>query len=68
VSSKTSPDAVESLNKAVRAVLTNLDVKAKLLAMGAEPAPSTPAELAAILKRDTENWSALIKAKGIKGE
>ena len=34
--------------------------------MGAEPAPSTPAELTAILKADTEKWSALIKAKGLK--
>ncbi|MET4803817.1 tripartite-type tricarboxylate transporter receptor subunit TctC [Bradyrhizobium sp. LB11.1] len=68
VSSKTSPDPVETLNRGVRAALTNPDVKAKLSAMGAEPAPSTPAELAAILKRDTEKWSALIKAKGIKGE
>jgi tripartite-type tricarboxylate transporter receptor subunit TctC len=59
---------VESLNKAVRAVLTTSEVKAKLTAMGAEPAPSTPAELAAVLKTDTEKWSALIKAKGIKGE
>ncbi|MET4247241.1 tripartite tricarboxylate transporter substrate binding protein [Bradyrhizobium sp. LA6.7] len=68
VSSKTSPDVVESLNNKVRAALTNPGVKAKLSAMGAEPAPSTPAELAAVLKKDTEKWAALIRVKGIKGE
>jgi hypothetical protein len=56
VLSKTPPDLVESLNKAVRALLTTSEVRAKLKAMGAEPVPSTPAELAAILKADTEKW------------
>jgi len=68
VSSKTPPAVVESLNKAVRASLTAPEVNAKLTAMGAEPAPSTPDELAALLKTDTGKWATLIKAKGIKGE
>jgi tripartite-type tricarboxylate transporter receptor subunit TctC len=65
---KTPPETVEALNKAVRATLTNPAVSAKLLASGAEPAPSTPAELTALLKRDTEKWAKLIKAKGIQAE
>ncbi|MGL3109106.1 Bug family tripartite tricarboxylate transporter substrate binding protein [Bradyrhizobium sp. BR 1432] len=68
VSSKTPLAVVETLNKAVRASLTAPDVNAKLIALGAEPAPSTPDELAALLKTDTEKWSALIKAKNIRGE
>ena len=68
VSSRTAPDVVAGLNKALRSVLTNPEIKARLLGLGAEPAPSTPAELAALLKQDTDKWSALIKAKGIKGE
>lgn len=68
VSAKSSPAVVEGLNKAVRASLTAPDVSAKLTAMGAEPAPSTPDELAVLLRSDTEKWAALIKAKGIKGE
>jgi len=39
-----------------------------LLQMGADPAPSTPQELAALLKRDAEKWARLIKAKQIKAE
>lgn len=68
VSLKTPPAVVETLNKAVRASLTAPDVNAKLTALGAEPAPSTPEELAALLRADTEKWAALIKAKNIRGE
>jgi tripartite-type tricarboxylate transporter receptor subunit TctC len=54
VSSKTSPDAVESLNKAVRAALTNPDVKAKLSAMGAEPASRSRAARCLYLKAEPQ--------------
>ena len=66
VSAKTSPEIVASLNQAIRTALTaSADT---LLAMGTDPAPSSPAELATLLKSDTAKWGALIKAKGIKGE
>ncbi len=66
VSAKTSPETIATLNQAIRTALkASAD---KLLAMGAEPAPSSPAELAALVKSDTEKWGTLIKAKGIKGE
>jgi tripartite-type tricarboxylate transporter receptor subunit TctC len=68
VPAKTPPDVVEALNKAVRAALANPAVAAKLLASGAEPAPSSPAELTARLKQDTEKWAKLIKAKNIKAD
>lgn len=66
VSAKTPPAAIASLNQGIRSALAACSDK--LLALGAEPAASTPAELAALLKTDTEKWGALIKAKGIKGE
>lgn len=68
VSKKTPPAVIASLNAAVRAAITNKDVTAKLIALGAEPAPSTPEELAALTKKDAGKWAKLIKAKGIKGE
>lgn len=68
VSSKTSPDNVARLNKALKTVLESPETRGKLIALGAEPAPSTPEALAALLKSDTEKWAKLIKAKGIKGE
>ncbi len=68
VSAKTPPETVAALNKAVRAALTNPALSAKLLASGAEPAPSTPEELTKLMQRDTAKWAKLIKAKGIKAE
>ena len=65
---KTPPATVESLNKAVRNALSNPALRDKLLKTGAEPAPSTPQELAALLKRDTDKWAKLIRAKNIKAE
>lgn len=68
VSAKTPPAVVDSLNKALRATLATPAVRDRLLQSGAEPAPSSPQELAALLKRDTEKWTKLIKAKNIKVE
>lgn len=65
---KTPPDIVEALNKAVRNTLANPGVREKLLKTGTEPVGSTPQELAAIQKRDTEKWATLIRAKNIRAE
>ena len=68
VSSKTPPAVVTALNDAVRKTLANKAVSDKLIASGAVPSASSPQELAAVLKRDTEKWGKLIKAKKITPE
>ena len=68
VSIKTPPALVEMLNKTIRKSLETPELRAKLIANGTEPAPSTPAELAALLKHDTEKWGTLIRTRGIKIE
>lgn len=68
VPAKTPPAVIEALNKAVRATLITPAVRDRLLASGADPRPTTPQELAALLKSDTDKWARLIKAKGIKAE
>ena len=65
---KTPPAVVEQLNLAVRRALKTPALHDKLLNTGAEPAPSTPQELAAVLKQDTDKWGKLIRAKNIKAE
>jgi tripartite-type tricarboxylate transporter receptor subunit TctC len=65
---KTPAATVSALNAAVRRALSNPELKAKLLDTGAEPAPSTPAELAALLDRDSRKWGKLIRDKKIKAE
>lgn len=65
---KTPPEVIAALNKAVRNTLANPAVREKLLKTGTEPAGSTPQELAAIQKQDTEKWAKLVRAKNIKAE
>lgn len=68
VSVKTPAPVVQQLNKAVRDAITNPDVSAKLMQGGADPKSSTPQELAALLKADTDKWAALIKSRNIKAD
>jgi len=65
---KTPPATVAAINDAVRRALNNPGLRDKLLNTGAEPAPTTPQELAALLKRDSDKWSKLIRDKKIKAE
>jgi tripartite-type tricarboxylate transporter receptor subunit TctC len=66
VSAKTPAPVVDSLNKAVLKALSDPDTVAKLTQRGAEVKTSTPAELAEILRADTQKWASVIKAKNIK--
>lgn len=65
---KTPAATVQALSEAVRRALNHPALKTRLLDSGAEPAPSTPAELAAVLKQDTDKWARLIRDKKIKPE
>jgi tripartite-type tricarboxylate transporter receptor subunit TctC len=65
--SKGTPAAdIERVNQAVRRTLGTEAVKSRLLASGAEPAPSTTAELSTLLKNDAAKWARVVKAKNIK--
>jgi tripartite-type tricarboxylate transporter receptor subunit TctC len=68
VSAKTPPATVAAINDALRKTLATPAVTDKLIASGAVPAPSSPQDLAALLKRDTDKWGKLIKAKKITPE
>jgi tripartite-type tricarboxylate transporter receptor subunit TctC len=48
--------------------LANPAVRDKLLNTGTEPVGSTPQELAAIQKQDSEKWAKLVRAKNIKAQ
>jgi len=68
VSAKTPAAVIDSLNKAVQKSVATPSVHDALLQSGAEPMTSTPTELAALVKADTEKWAQLIKTKNIKVE
>jgi tripartite-type tricarboxylate transporter receptor subunit TctC len=65
---KTPPAVISALNEAVRKTLSTPAVREKLLSSGAVPSASSPQDLAAVLKRDTEKWGKLIKAQKITPE
>ena len=60
------PAEINRLNAAVRKTLANDSVRSRLQASGAEPSASSPAELAALMKKDTDKWGTVIRAKKIK--
>ncbi|HEY9446206.1 MAG TPA: tripartite tricarboxylate transporter substrate-binding protein, partial [Burkholderiales bacterium] len=53
------------LNKALASALETPQVKARLLAEGAAPESSSPAELAAIIRNDIGRWAKALKIAGI---
>jgi tripartite-type tricarboxylate transporter receptor subunit TctC len=65
---RTPASVIAALNAAVRNTLAAPSVAERLQASGAVPSPSSPQELAALLKRDTEKWDKVIKAKKITPE
>ncbi len=65
---KTPPAVLVELNAAVLRAVGTPSVAQKLSATGAEPTTSSPEELASLLKRDTDKWARLIRAKGITVE
>lgn len=66
-SSKGTPAAeIDRVNQAVHRTLGTESVKSRLQKSGAEPAPSTPDELATLLKNDSAKWARVVRAKNIK--
>lgn len=68
VPAKTPADIVNRLNAALRVALAAPETVSGLAVMGLEAQSSTPAELAARLKADTERWGPLVKTIGFTAE
>ena len=56
------------LSAAIAEILKEPDVAKRLDALSAERIGSTPAEMTAIMKQDTERWRNIIRAAGVKPE
>jgi tripartite-type tricarboxylate transporter receptor subunit TctC len=64
----TPADIVTRLNTDIVKVLRDPGMKDRLLQIGAEPMPGTPAEYAAHIKREIAKWAQLVKKANIKIE
>ena len=65
---RASLDVVTRLNAAIRAALASQDVIDGLASLYLEPLPTSPAQLAGLLKTDTERWAPLVRAVGFTPE
>jgi tripartite-type tricarboxylate transporter receptor subunit TctC len=62
----TPPEIIARINAAMVAALKNRDIEERLLAVGAEPVGSSPAEFGAFLRRETVRWEQVLKDAGIR--
>jgi tripartite-type tricarboxylate transporter receptor subunit TctC len=66
---KGTPRAVvDKVNADVREVLKMPDVVKRLITLGSQPSPNSPAEFDAIIKSDQKVYAALLKAAGVEAK
>jgi tripartite-type tricarboxylate transporter receptor subunit TctC len=65
---KTPPDIVARINADTNAALAYAPVKSRFEDLGANPKGSTPSELAAFLKSETDKWGPVIQEARIRVE
>jgi tripartite-type tricarboxylate transporter receptor subunit TctC len=68
VSARTPRPVIDVLNAVTRRALADPTVAGRLLESGAEPRATSPEELSALLKADTEKWATLIRSRNIRLE
>ena len=62
----TPKDIVNRLNREVNAIITQPDVRERLLGIGMEPSPGTPEEYGARQARDIAKWKKVVAESGAK--
>ena len=64
----TPRDIVTKVNADMVRVLAMAEVKTALAAQGMEVTPSSPEDMAALMRKDATRWAAVVKQAGIKAE
>jgi tripartite-type tricarboxylate transporter receptor subunit TctC len=62
----TPPDIIAKWNSEVAKILNSPEMREKLVAQGAEPAPMTPEQFAAFVKSEIAKYAKIVKASGAK--
>jgi tripartite-type tricarboxylate transporter receptor subunit TctC len=62
----TPPEIVDKLNKEINAAVADPAMQARLAALGSEPLSMTRTEFGRFMVDETEKWSKVIRATGIK--
>lgn len=58
------PEIVKRYNAEIVRIINTPDVRQKLVDMGAEPAPNTPEEFAAMVKTEVAKWADVVRKSG----
>ena len=66
VPAKTPQAIIDRINKAAVNVLSQPDVKERLLGQGAEAVGDTPAQLSGVVKKEIAKWKQVVKSANIK--
>jgi tripartite-type tricarboxylate transporter receptor subunit TctC len=64
----TPADIVGKLNREINAGIADPAMRARFAAIGGEPLPGSPDEFARLIAEETEKWSKVVRAAGIKPE
>jgi tripartite-type tricarboxylate transporter receptor subunit TctC len=64
----TPAEIVDKLNNEINAAIADPRMKERLAAIGGEPLPGSPAEFGKLIAEETEKWSKVVRAAGIKPE
>jgi tripartite-type tricarboxylate transporter receptor subunit TctC len=65
---KTPAATIQQINAAVNKALATPELRERFGKLGLEPTGGSPADLAAIMKRDSERWAPVVKASGFRGD
>jgi tripartite-type tricarboxylate transporter receptor subunit TctC len=66
VAARTPPEIIAKINEVFAKTLNDPDMRQKLIARGADPIPSSPAEFTAFVKAEYDKWGPIAKASGAK--
>ena len=64
----TPPEIVERLNRELVRIIALPDVRERLIAIGMEPSPSSPAQLEAEIRTEVARWGPVVRRAGIHQE
>ncbi|MFI4961305.1 MAG: Bug family tripartite tricarboxylate transporter substrate binding protein [Hyphomicrobiales bacterium] len=64
--SKTPAEIVDRLNREINAVLADAKLKARLVELGGQPSPGTPADFGKFIASETDKWGKVVREAGLK--
>jgi tripartite-type tricarboxylate transporter receptor subunit TctC len=64
----TAPDIIGKMHKEIVRIVHSAEMKPRLIAEGAEPVGSTPAQFVEHMKSETVKWAKVIRDANIRGE